>query len=251
MGRAARGPRTASPPHAASACRASGATCRCGRGRSEPRSGPSASGACPSRARGSAARRARRRIASCSSLVRLVGARDDEQAGGVAVEAVHDPGPVLVAAGGVVLDQAVHERSRRVARRPDGRRCPPACRRPAGARPPRRRAGPSTPPRAAARPAGSSTTTSSPPSSRWLLAAGLAVDEDGAAGDQPLGERRASPPPAGRRPRGRGARPQGRESGEWPTRRGRCFARSAPARAPKRVATPTTMNTSARLNAGQ
>ncbi len=42
--------------------------------------------------------------------MRLLRAGDDEQPGGVAVEAVDDPRPVLVAAGGVVREQAVHER---------------------------------------------------------------------------------------------------------------------------------------------
>ena len=48
--------------------------------------------------------------------MRLVRAGDDEQAGGVAVEPVDDPRPVLVAAGHVVSEQAVHERPALVAR---------------------------------------------------------------------------------------------------------------------------------------
>ena len=46
----------------------------------------------------------------------LVGARHDEQPGRVPVEAVDDPGPIVVAAGGVVREQAVHERSALVPR---------------------------------------------------------------------------------------------------------------------------------------
>ena len=48
--------------------------------------------------------------------MRLVGAGDDEQAGGVAVEPVNDSGPFLVPAGGVVREQAVDERAALVAR---------------------------------------------------------------------------------------------------------------------------------------
>src|SRR5207244_2698947 len=43
--------------------------------------------------------------------MRLVGARDDHQAGCVAIESMHDPGPVVVAARGVVRKQAVDERA--------------------------------------------------------------------------------------------------------------------------------------------
>ena len=49
--------------------------------------------------------------------MRLLGARDDEQAGGVAVEPVDDPGPVRRVAAGEAADQPVDERPRRVARR--------------------------------------------------------------------------------------------------------------------------------------
>ena len=49
--------------------------------------------------------------------VRFLRARDDEQARRVAVEAVDDARPLRVAAGGAVLQQAVHERPARVAGR--------------------------------------------------------------------------------------------------------------------------------------
>ena len=53
------------------------------------------------------------RIISCSSVVRLLRAGDDEQAGRVAVEAVHDPGPVVVVSSlGAVLEQPLDERAR-------------------------------------------------------------------------------------------------------------------------------------------
>jgi hypothetical protein len=42
--------------------------------------------------------------------VRLFGACDDEQSGGVAVEAVHDARPLRVAAGGAEREQTVRER---------------------------------------------------------------------------------------------------------------------------------------------
>ena len=108
--------------------------------------------------------------------MRVLGAGDDEQAGGVAIEAVDDPRPLVVTAGRVELEQPVDERPGRIARPrvndeagrlvddeevlvlPDdveihrlGRRASTA--------------------------SGSSTTTSSPPSSLWLFGAPLAVDE--------------------------------------------------------------------------
>src|SRR5215211_9113176 len=45
------------------------------------------------------------------SRVRLRGARDDEQAGGVSIEAVNDAGPLLLPTRGAVLEDAVDERS--------------------------------------------------------------------------------------------------------------------------------------------
>ena len=132
-------------------------------------------------------------------LVRLVGARDDEQAGGVAVEAVHDPGPVLVAAGGVVLDQPVHERSRRV---PDARMDDDSRRLvddqqvlvlPGDVQVHRLR----LERRSVRRQLDDDVLPALQP---VALDAGLAVDEDGAARDQPLGERaRAHLRPAGDR----------------------------------------------------
>src|SRR3954468_9170032 len=50
------------------------------------------------------------------ALVRLPGARDAKRPRRVAGEAVHDPGPLGLAAGGAVLQEAVHERPARVAR---------------------------------------------------------------------------------------------------------------------------------------
>jgi hypothetical protein len=49
--------------------------------------------------------------------VRFLRARDDHQPGGVAVEPVHDPRPVRVAARDVVPEEAVHERPGPVAGR--------------------------------------------------------------------------------------------------------------------------------------
>ena len=121
--------------------------------------------------------------------MRLVGARDDEQAGGVAVEAVHDPRPVLVAARRRRA-RSGRARASRVAWPAPGWTTIPA--------------GLSTTSRCSSSQAtwrfidsassggasaGSSTTTSSPPLQPVALRPGLAVDEDCAAGDQPLGER--------------------------------------------------------------
>ena len=75
--------------------RASG---RRGRGRSAPRSARCASAAGRGRARGTCARAPRSRTSSDEPLVRLLRPRDDHQPGRVAVEAVHDPGPLRVAA---------------------------------------------------------------------------------------------------------------------------------------------------------
>src|SRR5207344_2998587 len=57
--------------------------------------------------------------------VRLLAARDDEEARGVAVESVDDPGPLRVAAGGAVRGECVRKRARartgaRVHRNPRG-----------------------------------------------------------------------------------------------------------------------------------
>jgi hypothetical protein len=48
--------------------------------------------------------------------MRFLGARDDQQAGGVAVEAVDDSRPVLLPALGAVLEQAVRKRPLEVSR---------------------------------------------------------------------------------------------------------------------------------------
>ena len=182
--------------------------------------------------------------------VRLLGAGDDEQAGGVAVEPVDDPGPVVVAAGRVELEQPVHERSRRVAgarvndeagglvddeevlvlpddveihrlgRERTARRGQldddvlPALE-PVALRPAARRR------RARRRPAISRSASPREPISGARR------------------ERAVEPPASGARKR-RVANSAGGAS-----------LRSAPASAAKRIATPTTMKVSARLNAGQ
>ncbi len=68
--------------------------------------------------------------------VRVLRARDDEEARGVAVEPVDDPRPLRI----VAARRAEREELRRRAsptrlRRPGARSCPPACRRRPGARP--------------------------------------------------------------------------------------------------------------------
>ena len=103
-------------------------------------------------------------------LVRLLRARDDEQAGRVAVETVDDARPVLLPARCARGRERVRERPARVARRRDGRRRPPACPRREGARRRRRRvsSGGATSGSAAAG-AGGSISISSPPASLWLF----------------------------------------------------------------------------------
>ena len=75
------------------------ACARAGRGRSAPRSCPCAPADAPPRAPGTRVRSAARRGRLRSSRWASSRARDDEQAGGVAVEPVHDPGPRGVPAG--------------------------------------------------------------------------------------------------------------------------------------------------------
>ena len=62
-------------------------------------------------------RHAPRRQQSDEAAIGLLAAGDDEQAGGVAVEPVHDAGTTLVAAGDAPLEQPVHEGAVLVARR--------------------------------------------------------------------------------------------------------------------------------------
>ncbi len=151
--------------------------------------------------------------------VRLRRARDDEQPRGVAVEPVHDPGPVgLLPALDVVGEQPVHERSGRMpGRRMDDER-PQACRRRAGARP---RTGPTRSIASGvsvlAAVAGGSNSSSSPPSSRGSSAA--------------RGRRRARRPRAAAalRPRGSRSRAARRGSGRAARRR-RCQERAAASR---------------------
>ena len=147
--------------------------------------------------------------------------------------------------------EAVDERAGRVARRRDGRRRPPACRRRAGARPPRRSAaGRLLASSSVGARSGGSNSSSSPPVSRWLFGRRVAVHERRACLEQPLGRRARAD-----------LRQRGEEAVE-PLARGlvrdddRCSPVSvarvvAEKSATSRIATPTTMKLSARLNAGQ
>ena len=181
--------------------------------------------------------------------VRLVGARDDEQPGRVAVEAVDEPRPLWVSTRRSEREQTVRER--RVDRpvRRDARRGPQACRRRAGARPRTRRRARARPERAPVPPEA----RPRPPRRPRADGSSDAAARRRARRPQSRDVRRAhvSQPRGGpRRPRPAAAprRRQERESGEVPTA---ALERSAATNERNRRPTPTTMNVSARLNAGQ
>ena len=123
-----------------------------------------------------AAHRARRER-RLQRAVDVLALGDDEQARGLAIEPVHDPGAPLVLAAGDPAGQRLGERALRDAHAPDARRRPRACRRRSGTRPrrrprtaPRRRPGRSPARRAASSPR---TSMRSPPRTRWPLRAAV------------------------------------------------------------------------------
>ena len=183
------------------------------------------------------------------ALVCLLRPRDEHEAGGVPVEPVDDSRPLGIAAGRAELEQPVRERLPLV--EPDGMHDEASGlvddeqmlvlehdSEPELDRSEALRLGQLELELLAAR---------QPVALRTLLP----VDEHPTGGDEPLGERPVSRPPAARRGRCRGAarRPtQERESGDVPTA---ALDRSAATNERNRRPTPTTMKVSARLNAGQ
>ena len=183
------------------------------------------------------------------ALVRLLAARDDDQPGRVAVEAVDDPRPLGIAAGerpaspwtsvpvacpapgwttsaGRLVDD---EQVLVLVRDPQVERLGLRDRRRL-----RRVLG-----ELDLLPAGEPVALGPRPPST----------EHGAGGEQPLGRRaRADPDPARKRSSRSPAADSGTRRGRDTRRRG---PRSAATRAPSRIATPITMKLSARLNAGQ
>ena len=179
---------------------------RGGLGRSAPRSARATTAAGRARAPCSAAP-ARAADELPAAAVGLLGARDDEQARGVAVEPVDDPGPVGASPPAMVRRAARGRASPTRGPAPGARRSLPACRSRAGARPRRRPA--AERPRARSRrlgASGSSSSSCSPPSSLRLLARARrpASPPRFRSGARP---RRGSRSPAVRRETGRAARP--------------------------------------------
>ena len=111
-------------PRAARRCRSTSACARAGRG-------PAARRSCPRGRPGGPSTSARYSRAIRALAQRLLqrgvdglGARHHEQPGGVAVQPVHDPGPVGVVAARDAARQRLHERPRAMPARPGARRRP-------------------------------------------------------------------------------------------------------------------------------
>ncbi len=187
--------------------------------------------------------------------VRLGRAGDDEQPRGVPVEPVDDPGPVrLLAARGLVRQQAVDERAGRDGRAPGGRRARPACRRRAGARP-RRRSAARAPPARARCAARRAPRRSAPPRPPAGGSSGARARRPGRRRSRAHARRRhGSRARAAPRGNGRAACPRRRQEraagASAPLARPRAAVRSASTSVPRTIATPITMKLSARLNAG-
>ena len=135
-------------------------------------------------------------------LVGAVGLRDEQDAGGVAVQPVHDSGPQLAADPGEIPDvvqQRVDERPRRVPRGRMDDEARAACRS-RGARRPRRGSTAGSPrPRAPiSRGSGTSTVTSSPARTAWDRRAAAPSTRTAPSGDELL-DARAREVGAGRR----------------------------------------------------
>ena len=195
---------------------------RGGRGRSAPRSGPSASAAVRGRApcsRRSSPRLAHELPAAARTPPRSARRRAGRRCRGRA-GARFPAGPRVAARG---RGRGARGRAcRSHAPAPGGRRGRPACRRRAGARPRMRCAAARPPPRRpGAELSAASSSTSSPPSSRWLFDRSLPSTR-AAPSSSSRSAARASRPPGARRGSGRAARPRprrGRRSqGHCPSR---------------------------------
>ena len=130
--------RSACAPRAGRRCRSTCACARAGRGRSARRSCRCARAGSPRRARGTRARARALRIASCSARWAASDLATTSRPGGVAVEAVDDPGARRVVPAGGAAGERLRQRGAAVPARRVHDDARPACRRRAGARPRRR-----------------------------------------------------------------------------------------------------------------